>query len=78
MRHMQLLGLNCQKFHHGGLSALAEAVENGALPVLKGLSLVCTSLGDPDMEILADAVRKGGLPALHALFLEIRDADLAA
>ena len=75
---LELLG---NQFGHIGMSALASACENGALPQLKELYLFENQIGDVGMQALAGAVSKGALAQLTRLDLtsnSIGDAGLNA
>ena len=53
-----------------GLAALAAALEKGALPALKALSLCFYNIGDAGVEALVKALEKGNLPSLMDLFVD--------
>ena len=56
MCHMQELSLYNNKISDAGLTALAKAVESGALPQLEKLWLGGNSIGDVGLSALADVV----------------------
>jgi Leucine-rich repeat (LRR) protein len=64
MCHTQLLDLSLNKIGDAGLTALAKAVESGALPQLKKLWLQQNNISDSGVSALADAVGKGALDQL--------------
>ena len=64
MSHTQLLDLSLNKIGDAGLTALAKAVESGALPQLEKLWLGRNSIGDAGLSALADALGKGALDHL--------------
>ena len=63
MCHVQILWLNDNKVSDSGLTALAKAVESGALANLKVLNLGDllggNNIGDEGMKALAHAVSSG-------------------
>ena len=56
--------LNDNKIGDAGLTALAKAVENGALAQLDWLQLSNNEIGDSGVKALADAVSSGALDNL--------------
>ena len=64
-----------------GAAKLAAALQAGALPILKLLSLAQNVLGDEGCAALSDALRAGGAPRLTGLYLgknQIGDTGAAA
>ena len=61
MCHTQVLRLSNNNIGDAGLTALAKAVESGALPQLKELGLGSNSIGDVGLSALADVVSRGGV-----------------
>ena len=81
MCHVQTLWLSNNKISDAGLTALAKAVESGALPQLKELSLDSNKIGDAGLTALAKAVESGALPQLKKLHLyknQIGDVGMQA
>ena len=68
MCHTQYLELGENRIGDAGLTALAKAVESGALPNLQTLNLGDfmggNNIGDEGMKALADALSKGALDHL--------------
>ena len=64
MCHTQELSLWGNKIGDAGLTALAKAVESGALPQLEKLWLGGNSIGDAGLSALADVVSRGALDHL--------------
>ena len=64
MCHTQTIELGRNDIGDAGLTALAKAVESGALPQLKQLWLSKNKIGDVGLSALAEAVGKGGLDHL--------------
>ena len=64
MCHTQELRLNNNNIGDAGLTALAKAVESGALPRLKKLRMDYNSIGDAGMSALANACASGALDHL--------------
>ena len=56
---MQVLRLANNKIADAGLTALAKAVESGALAALETLELGITAIGDAGMSALAKAITPG-------------------
>ena len=69
MCHTQELYLDHNQIGDAGLTALAKAVESGALASLEWLWLNNNSIVDVGMQALASAVSKGALPQLKLLGL---------
>ena len=70
MCNMQELYLNQNQIGDVGLSALAEAVGNGALASLEALDLSKNEIGEAGMTAFADAVGKGALASLETLVVD--------
>ena len=64
MCHTQELSLYGNKIGDAGLTALAKAVESGALPQLNELWLSDNKISDAGVSALADAVGSGALDHL--------------
>jgi hypothetical protein len=64
MCHTQGLGLGGNQIGDAGLTALAKAVESGALASLKELNLWNNHIGDAGLSALAEAMGKGALDHL--------------
>ena len=77
-RSLTKLLLYNNKFGDDGMTALAGAVSNGALPALKELSLHTNQIGDVGMQALAGAVSKGALPKCTKIELFGNPASLEA
>ena len=60
----QWLGLGGNQIGDAGLTALAKAVESGALASLKELNLWNNHIGDAGLSALAEAMGKGALDHL--------------
>ena len=69
MCHVQELLLSNNKISDSGLTALAKAVESGALAQLTILSLRENQIGDSGVKALADAVSSGALDHLTVCWL---------
>ena len=69
MCHTQWLDLGGNNIGDAGLTALAKAVESGALASLEVLFLENNQISDAGLSALAEAVGKGALPALGSLLL---------
>ena len=81
MCHTQVLRLYGNNIGDAGLTALAKAVESGALDKLERLFLSHNAIGDVGMSAFADAVSKGALAQCTFLNLswnQIGDAGLSA
>ena len=78
MCEIQLLSLSNNQICDPGITALAEALGNGALPKLEHLILWSNQIGDVGMQALAGAVSKGALPKLNILFIDSPSAELKA
>ena len=66
---MQTLELTLNKIADAGLTALAKAVESGALASLETLNLGVNKIGNDGMKALADACASGALPQLKDLWI---------
>ena len=64
MCHTQDLGLFSNNIGNAGLTALAKAVESGALPALEQLDLTLNQIGDDGLKALAEACASGALDHL--------------
>ena len=64
MCHVQILLLSENNIGDAGLTALAKAVESGALASLEKLALGSDKIGDKGMKALADACASGALASL--------------
>ena len=69
MCNMQGLALNSNQIGDAGITALATAVGNGALPALEQLELTSNQIGDVGLSALASACASGALPQLEKLYL---------
>ena len=75
MCHTQDLRLAFNKIGDAGLTALAKAVESGALAALETLDLGGNAIGDDGMSALAKAIKptaenaSGALPQLKDLYI---------
>ena len=69
MCHTQGLGLGGNQIGDAGLTALAKAVESGALASLDLLDLQHNAIGDAGMQALAGAVSNGALPKCTSLHM---------
>ena len=69
--HVQTLGLSNSNIGDAGLTALAKAVESGALASLETLDLGSNKIGDNGMKALADACASGALASLKKLDLAV-------
>ena len=69
MCHTQRLYLGGNQIGDAGLTALAKAVESGALPQLEKIWLGGNSIGDVGLSALADVVSRGALDHLKNLYL---------
>ena len=81
MCHTQRLNLGGNQIGDAGLTALAKAVESGALASCQTLNLSFNQIGDAGLSALAAAVGKGALPQLKDLWLSensIGDVGLSA
>ena len=67
---MQKLSLYNNKISDAGLTALAKAVESGALASLAVLDLQANQIGDAGVSALADAVGKGALDKIQSIYLQ--------
>ena len=65
MCHTQELNLYGNQIGDAGLTALAKAVESGALALLETLDLGSNKIGDEGMKALADACASGALDNLQ-------------
>ena len=65
MCHTQELSLYVNKIGDAGLTALAKAVESGALASVQKLFLNSNAIGDDGITALADALGKGALDQLQ-------------
>ena len=65
MCHTQELTLENNNIGDAGLTALAKAVESGALASLTRLELWGNAIGDDGMKALADACASGALDKLE-------------
>ena len=70
MCHTQLLDLSLNKIGNAGLTALAKAVESGALPALEQLDLTLNQIGDDGLKALAEACASGALASLTTLVVD--------
>jgi Leucine-rich repeat (LRR) protein len=68
--HTQELSLYGNEIGDAGLTALAKAVESGALAQLTELRLGFNKIGDVGMQALVGAVSNGALPALKELYFD--------
>ena len=64
MCNMQGLALNSNQIGDAGITALATAVGNGALPALEQLELTSNQIGDVGLSALASACASGALDHL--------------
>ena len=72
--HTQLLQLGGNQIGDAGLTALAKAVESGALPALEKLNLFRNQIGDAGLQAFADAVSKGALDKVTFIDLDYNQA----
>ena len=75
MCHTQYLLLGANKIGDAGLTALAKAVESGALASLEKLILYSNAIGDEGMSALAKAITpdkdgRGALASLKELYVD--------
>jgi hypothetical protein len=81
MCHTQGLGLGGNQIGDAGLTALAKAVESGALASCQKLYLSANKIGEVGLSAFASACASGALPALQELELHtnrIGDAGMSA
>ena len=81
MCHTQDMWLYKNNIGDAGLTALAKAVESGALPALRILALNANKIGDAGLTALADACASGALAQLTTLGLaqnQIGDTGLSS
>jgi hypothetical protein len=78
MCHTQGLSLYGNKIGDAGLTALAKAVESGALPQLKDLYLDSNQVGDIGLSALAEACASGALAQLTSIAVFGNPASEAA
>ena len=80
MCHLQTLWLNDNNIGDAGLTALAEAVESGALASLESLFLNGNGIGDEGMSALAKAITpdKDGKGALDKLEVSLCPTALSS
>ena len=70
MCHTQTLELGSNQIGDAGLTALAKAVESGALASLQLLDLQVNQIGDAGLSSLAAAVGNGALASLETLAVD--------
>ena len=70
MCHTQRLWLSHNSIGDAGLTALAKAVESGALASLKKLYLHQNSIGDDGLKAFAEACASGALASLGYVDLD--------
>ena len=78
MCHTQELSLYVNKIGDAGLTALAKAVESGALPQLETLLLSRNEIGDIGISALASACASGALAQLTSIAVFGNPASEAA
>ena len=78
MCHTQELELGGNQIGDAGLTALAKAVESGALPQLEMLWLAGNSIGDVSLSALADVVSRGALPKCTIIDVSLNPASAEA
>ena len=69
MCHTQSLRLGDNQIGDAGLTALAKAVESGALASLEKLFLSKNQIGDVGITALADALEKGAMDKIQSISL---------
>ena len=69
MCHTQYLQLGGNRIGDAGLTALAKAVESGALPALESLDLSSIQIGDVGLSALASACASGALAPGATIYL---------
>ena len=72
MCHTQWLDLGGNNIGDAGLTALAKAVESGALASLEALDLSKNEIGEAGMTAFADAVGKGALASLKKIVVDTK------